>query len=318
VIALLVALQTVTPFETALLDRLSHDRFESKAFYHDLHAALSQYDLTLKWQKTYGPTAIKIGGLQILGAQAASLALWRDASGTGVQVLDECEINPEGKVICKETPTDSDETISNSQTYRSGDRLVMCGSGSSGGNFTQPAARIYQLRSGHWKRDTRADPDSEFESLPGTHFLRRHGIIDPSVVIATVEVSPDHLAQPHVGPNFLDLETWSVRNRSIQIGGRHRVESPLVELDRLAASSQNQNWPAFERELGGSRLTESDRKNLWKALKTPPIASCNHDFETIFCPMLYIAYDSDRDLKLSFKKSRARWKLRTLSYTKAH
>jgi hypothetical protein len=298
-VALMVASQAQGwhTFDVPLAKSIAGDRIGTLAFHRDLQTELTRLGITIRWQKIFGPTPIRVGILMSKDSPSGVFAVWPGKTGAQSQVL---------QILNTDTPPANDFYTS-VQVYRKGNRLVCCGSVDTGGNFSVCGATVYRMRGDAWKQV--ASEMDAFESLPGTHFMRRHNRVDSHTIIATLQGNPPHLDQPAAGPVFVVDETWTIRNYKIAHGGRRLIQTPLVELDRLAGLAQS--GKRFEFNV---TVPVRYRKALWQLLKDKVVVFCQHDREGPYCPDLTV-WDGEihpkgfRPPTMHFAKRQGAWRL---------
>lgn len=278
---------------------IADQRFESKGFYRSMRKCVWRMGGTWKWQPTYGPTPILVATVSSSWHfPMASIAFWKTNKGSGAQVLDQIQL----------TENRPDDYRVDGQTYRKGDRMVRCGSGTDNGNWEWPSVEIFRLRKDRWIASLRYTT-RDLAAWPGPHFARRRGSVDPTRVLVSIYDYPEHLAQPHVGPLLLYNQTWRIVGNRVRVTRDELVQTPVAELDRLAALAQAGKRRAFD-----ASVPADARTRLWNLLQRKIDVDERQDWWSPKGETLHLWWDGIHprgsvELSMFFVKRKGRYRL---------
>ena len=303
--------------DEALRKTVSGTKFGSKAFDLAVQHVMCSLKATVEWQPTFGPSEFRIGLVTSESTRSSrgrleSIVFWPSHDGVYVQVLDELE--PE---INKSSDGVDWGIVIGGEAYRFGDRIIRCGWATNGGNWDWPIARIYKLDRGKWTVITTVQAAQQRSSIPGTHFLRRNGEVDPNVVVATMQVYPEHLAQSQSGPLLRYDQTWVVQGNHVKKLAFRLIPTPVSELERLASLVQTHQRRAFH-----ASVPKACHATLWKLLSRKISVCCVGTQGHPECHTLSVWNDGIHapgtpDITLKFVRGSGKWNLVGLTQIRA-
>lgn len=144
--------------------------------------------------------------------------------------------------------------------YLKGNRLILAGESSAGGNWVIPSVEIHDRVGTDWRRV--ALKRTEVESgMPGTQFARSGATVDPTRIEYTTRSYPELMRQPHVGPLIKSKGGWRIVGDQIKATPVVPIPSPLRELDRLAQLRKKGDRTTFDRSV-----PRNLQRRLWNLL----------------------------------------------------
>ncbi|MCO5298273.1 MAG: hypothetical protein M9921_15600 [Fimbriimonadaceae bacterium] len=214
--------------------------------------------------------------------------IWREKEALRVQKLP----RPQGE--------DSDWVLFEPPVLR-GDELVQCGDASAEGNWSRPNVRIYANQGGKWELEQSLFPGDAM-SAQGTTFLRRHGTIDPNVVVSMTRVYPKYLNAAHVGPLLIHDLRFTRSASAFKQTLDQRRETPLATLEDLSRA-----YVADDKRSFDALVPPALRSAIWNVLldnpRGEPWVSTTSNFVRDDSPSLVLG----DTLQIEFEKRGSRW-----------
>lgn len=228
-------------------------------------------------------------------------AFWRRSGRVVGQVLERSEEGSDDDMPFF-TPGGSD-FYRFGQAIRNQNVLTWCGDADTGGNWSWPAVRRYELRGDRWRPITRNSLLKAQElSNGGTTFVRDRGSLNPDSVESIISEYPGHLDQPHSGPLLLAKVRWLLKGNHVVRERRTVIQTPLAKLDKIAALDQARDRKDFDADV-----PRRYRSIVWPLLSEPVFADVDAPYRT-WSRDFYIG-SGQRIVHLHFRRVSGGWSL---------
>lgn len=183
-------------------------------------------------------------------SRTLQIFLWPEGSKNRAQVIKQfVDVPPlEGGPIDSYTEGD---------IYWKNDRLVIAGINVDGGLHEPSSLTSYRLRRGQWELVQHLIGHAEGHAS----FAKKGRSVTPNLLTFMSGGYPRYIKESHVGPHILYRETWRLRGDKY-MASRKIIDTPLAELDRLAAYVARRDHRSFDRFV-----MPSLRAQLWAGIE---------------------------------------------------